>query len=79
MVFKFCVFVFFFLVYLFVVFIFVNFIILIFIFILGFEGNVWVFVKDYVGDYKEGDGKEYFENDGRGGMMYGIVVKGKFI
>lgn len=45
----------------------------------GFEGNVWVFVKDYAGDHKEGDGKEYFENDGRGGMTYGIVVKGKFI
>lgn len=42
----------------------------------GFEGNVWVFVKDYAGDHKEGDGKEYFEEDGRGGMTYGIVVKG---
>ncbi|OXG17580.1 hypothetical protein C367_05068 [Cryptococcus neoformans Ze90-1] len=45
----------------------------------GFEGNVWVFVKDYAGDHKEGDGKEYFQNDGRGGMTYGIVVKGKFL
>ncbi|XAO27376.1 hypothetical protein I312_106229 [Cryptococcus bacillisporus CA1280] len=45
----------------------------------GFEGNVWVFVKDYAGDHKEGDGKEYFEEGGRGGMTYGIVVKGKFL
>ncbi|KIR26386.1 hypothetical protein I309_04725 [Cryptococcus deuterogattii LA55] len=45
----------------------------------GFEGNVWVFVKDYAGDHKEGDGKEYFEEDGRGGMTYGIVVKGNFL
>ncbi|WVQ80117.1 hypothetical protein IAT38_002218 [Cryptococcus sp. DSM 104549] len=45
----------------------------------GFEGDLWVFVKDYAGDEKRGEGKEYFGEEGRGGMTYGIVVKGRFL
>ncbi|WVR06751.1 hypothetical protein IAU60_003786 [Kwoniella sp. DSM 27419] len=42
----------------------------------GFEGDIWVFVKGYNGDHKEGEGEKYF--NGRDGISYGIVVKGKF-
>ncbi|WVQ77874.1 hypothetical protein IAR50_007576 [Cryptococcus sp. DSM 104548] len=44
----------------------------------GFEGNIWVFVKDYSGDHQDGDGSQYFKEEGRSGMTYGIVVKGRF-
>ncbi|ODN97946.1 hypothetical protein I350_07583 [Cryptococcus amylolentus CBS 6273] len=44
----------------------------------GFEGHIWVFVKDYSGAHLAGDGAEYFAEEGREGMTYGIVVKGRF-
>ncbi|WVN87723.1 uncharacterized protein L203_102917 [Cryptococcus depauperatus CBS 7841] len=44
----------------------------------GFEGKIWVFVKDYEGEHKDGEGKEYFEKEWRNGMSFGIVVRGKF-
>ena len=42
-----------------------------------FEGEVSVWIKDYTGDEKKGDGHEYFESEGRNGMTYAIVVRGE--
>ncbi|WWC88982.1 uncharacterized protein L201_003897 [Kwoniella dendrophila CBS 6074] len=44
----------------------------------GFSGKLWIFIKGYNGDLKQGDGNEYFGVKGREGMSYGIIVKGKF-
>nr|XP_031859460.1 uncharacterized protein CI109_005106 [Kwoniella shandongensis]KAA5526532.1 hypothetical protein CI109_005106 [Kwoniella shandongensis] len=44
----------------------------------SFKGNIWVFVKGYSGDEKRGEGEGYFGKE-RGGMTYGIVVKGRFL
>ena len=41
-----------------------------------FDGEVSVWVKDFTGDGKKGDGHEYFESDGRGHMTYAIVIRG---
>ena len=41
-----------------------------------FDGEVSVWVKDFTGDEKKGDGHEYFESDGRGSMTYAIVIRG---
>ncbi|KAL7423607.1 hypothetical protein Q5752_001188 [Cryptotrichosporon argae] len=43
----------------------------------GFEGSIWVFVKDYSGEKRAGDGAVYF--DKRKDMTYGIVVRGRFL
>jgi hypothetical protein len=43
-----------------------------------FEGEVSVWVKDYTGDEKRGEGEEYFGSEGRGGMTYAIVVRGEY-
>ena len=42
-----------------------------------FEGEVSVWVKDYTGDEKKGEGHEYFDSEGRSGMTYAIVVRGE--
>lgn len=44
-----------------------------------FEGEVSVWVKDYTGDEKKGEGHEYFDSEGRSGMTYAIVVRGRFL
>ena len=41
----------------------------------SFDGDVSVWIKDFTGDNKGGDGHEYF--DQRPGMTYGIVVRGE--
>lgn len=43
----------------------------------GFEGDVSVWVKDFTGDEKRGEGEEYFGQEGRGDMTYAIVTRGK--
>lgn len=43
----------------------------------GFDGEISVWVKDYHGLKKKGDGMEYFSEKGREGMTYGIVVRGE--
>lgn len=43
----------------------------------GFLGEISVWVKDYHGLKKKGDGMEYFGEKGREGMTYGIVVRGE--
>ena len=43
----------------------------------GFDGEIAVWVKDYHGLKKKGDGMEYFSEKGREGMTYGIVVRGE--
>lgn len=40
-----------------------------------FEGDVSVWIKDFVGEKKGGEGGEYFGK--RVGMTYGIVVRGR--
>lgn len=42
-----------------------------------FEGEVSVWIKNYEGDHKGGEGGEYFDNE-RGDKTYAIVVKGRF-
>lgn len=44
-----------------------------------FKGEISVWVKDYNGLQKEGDGNEYFGEPGREGMTYGITVRGEFV
>ena len=43
----------------------------------AFDGEISVWVKDYHGLKKKGDGMEYFSEPGREGMTYGIVVRGQ--
>ncbi len=44
----------------------------------GFTGSIAVWVKDYNGEERHGDGHEYFRQPGREGNTYAIVVKGRF-
>ncbi|KAJ9095829.1 hypothetical protein QFC19_007445 [Naganishia cerealis] len=43
----------------------------------AFDGEMSVWVKDYRGLQKKGDGMEYFGERGRESMTYGIVVRGQ--
>lgn len=43
----------------------------------GFEGDISVWVKDFTGDEKMGEGEEYFGHEGRKGMTYAIVTRGE--
>lgn len=45
----------------------------------GFEGEMSVWIKDFQGDDKKGEGDEYFGREGRGGMTYAIVIRGMCI
>lgn len=44
-----------------------------------FKGEISVWIKDYQGLKKKGNGEEYFGEKGREGMTYGIVVRGGFV
>jgi hypothetical protein len=42
----------------------------------SFEGDISVWIKNYEGDHKGGDGDEYFGQADRSGMTYAIVIRG---
>ncbi len=44
-----------------------------------FEGEISIWVKDYNGLRKKGDGSEFFNQEGRSSMTYSLVVRGKLI
>lgn len=41
-----------------------------------FDGEISVFVKDFTGEGKAGDGEEFFGP--RAGQTYGIIVRGEY-
>jgi hypothetical protein len=42
----------------------------------SFEGEISVWIKNYEGDHKGGEGDEYFNSPDRTGMTYAIVIRG---
>jgi hypothetical protein len=43
----------------------------------SFEGEISVWIKNYEGDHKGGEGDEYFGQADRSGMTYAIVIRGR--
>lgn len=44
----------------------------------GFKGEISIWVKDYNGLHKKGDGHEYFEQNGRKNNTYAVIAKGEW-